>query len=371
MEHPEHCFLGRADLQCLLDVLWQLEYDVRGPVERDGSIVFDHVDDVSALPRGRVDHQEPGSYTLRDSGRDRYFDWTSGAQALKPMVFAPETVLWEVDRDEDGALRFREPARPARRVAVIGVRACDLAALYIQDRHFLQGDYSDADYRARRQGLFLVAVNCTRAGNQCFCASTGDGPRARYGYDLALTELEEGFLVHAHSEAGRTVLSRLPVRIASAAEVAGAETAVAAAEQQQRALPSRNLRDALFQRLDHPRWQETAERCLGCGNCTSVCPTCFCNQEFEQPELDGSASAHVRQWDSCFNPDHGYIHGLHLREETRGQYRQWLTHKLGSWHDQYGRSGCVGCGRCVTWCPVGIDLVEEVRCLLGEEDGDA
>ncbi len=367
MENVADCFLARPDLQQLFDALLARDYDVWGPVARDGSIVFESVESVDMLPVGLIDQQDPGAYRLQETGNERVFDWTNGPQALKPMVFRPEVTLWEVARDAAGGLRFREPARPAQKRAVVGVRACDLAALYIHDRHFLQGESPEPDYRAQRQRLFLVAVNCTRAGNQCFCASTGDGPQARYGYDLALTELEQGFLVHAHSDAGRELLSALPTRAATAAEVSDAEKSVRVAAEQQRALPSRDLRDALLERLDHPRWKETAERCLGCGNCTAVCPTCFCNQEMDQPSLDGGHSEHVRQWDSCFSPDHGYIHGLRLREDTAGQYRQWLTHKLATWHDQYGRSGCVGCGRCITWCPVGIDLVEEVQALLRED----
>jgi Fe-S-cluster-containing hydrogenase component 2 len=129
------------------------------------------------------------------------------------------------------------------------------------------------------------------------------------------------------------------------------------------------LRAALFANLDHPRWEDVAARCLACANCTSVCPTCFCHGETEQPALDGTGSEHARQWDSCFTAGHSYIHGLTVRADRRARYRQWLTHKLGSWHEQYGRSGCVGCGRCIAWCPVGIDITEEANAIASAEFG--
>jgi ferredoxin len=247
---------------------------------------------------------------------------------------------------------------------VIGVRACDLAALELQDRHFLETDVPDAGYGARRRQLFLVAVNCTRPAETCFCASTGDGPAASRGYDLVLDELDDGFIIRSGSASGDGILDLLALQPESPQQRGAAMDATArAAAMQGRQLPGRNLRDLLFDNLDHPRWEAVAARCLSCGNCTSVCPTCFCYREQEQPALDRGSSRHYREWDSCFTQGHSYIHGFVVRPDTRLRYRQWLTHKLGGWHDQYGRSGCVGCGRCIAWCPVGIDITEEIGAI--------
>ena len=360
-------WLPREELQHLIDVLRGAGYHCVGPRVRDGAIVYEALERAEDLPFQVRDVQSPGQYRLEPAPGPRRFAWANGPQAVKPLAFVPRDTLWRARRDADGNLGFEEAAPTVAPTAVIGVRACDLAALAIQDRHFLEGHYADAHYAARRKALFLVAVHCTHPAATCFCASTGDGPEARSGWDLALAELDEGYRVSAGTAAGQHVLTHLDLEPASEATARQAEEEIAAAARaQQRSLPGRNLRDSLFANLDHPRWEEVAGRCLACGNCTLVCPTCFCHREDEQPALDGTRTEHTRSWDSCFAPGHAHLAGFNVRPDIRSRYRQWLTHKLGSWHDQFGRSGCVGCGRCISWCPTGIDITEEARAICGD-----
>lgn len=362
----ESGFLPRTRFQTLLDALHRAGYRCVGPRVRDGAIVYDTLARAEELPQGMRDRQAPGRYRLEQTGGPRFFSWANGPQALKPFVFAPQEPLWRSERAASGEIRFAEISPPAERLAIIGVRACDLAALRLQDRHFQEGVIADSHYAARRRNLILIAVHCTHPAETCFCASTGDGPQATQGFDLALSELDDGYLVQAGSELGKELAAQLTlVRSTTAQRETAAREIEASARSQTRHLPSRHLRDALFANLEHPRWDDVAERCLSCGNCTAVCPTCFCHSEAEEPALAGDHSRHLRLWDSCFTQGHSYIHGLTIRADTRTRYRQWLTHKLGSWHDQYGRSGCVGCGRCIAWCPVGIDITEEATAICG------
>lgn len=363
----EQGFLARAGLDRLIDALRARDYAVIGPRVRDGAIVYGAIGAAADLPTGVRDAQSPGRYALEPSPLARQFAWANGPQALKPLVFRPRERLWASWRTPTGELHFGAAAEAIEPTAVIGVRACDLAALELQDRHFLREPFPDPAYRARRDALFLVAVHCTHPADTCFCASTGDGPEAESGFDLALHEIDDGFIVAAGSDVGAAVLAGLDLPAADQARMDAARAGVAAAAAaQSRALPSQDLRATLLERLESPHWDAVAERCLSCGNCTAVCPTCFCHAEFDEPASDGIVSEHYRQWDSCFTAGHSYLHGIVIRAETRARYRQWLTHKLAHWHDQYGRSGCVGCGRCISWCPVGIDLTAEVVALAGE-----
>jgi ferredoxin len=358
-------FLPRGSLDALLGALRQRGYAVIGPSVHDGAIVYRPLENSAALPAGWHADQAPGRYSMRHDASPRQFAWANGPQALKPLHFVPREALFRARRDPHGKLVFEAVHTQHTPTAVIGVRGCDLAALALNDAHFARAGAVDAHYAARRRDLFIVAVDCSDPADTCFCASTGDGPSARSGFDIALTELDAGFIARGGSTPGNELLASLQLSPAAPAQCQeGARQEADAVARQTRSLPARNLRDALFNRLDHPQWDDVASRCLSCGNCTLVCPTCFCFRASEDAPLEGDCSTHQREWDSCFTAVHGYIHGMQVRPDVRTRYRQWLTHKLAGWHDQFGRSGCVGCGRCIAWCPVGIDITAEVAALM-------
>jgi len=366
-EGPHDAVLwSRADLQSLISGLISQGYEVIGPRLDQEAIVYGPIQDVGDLPAGWTDRQDPGLYRLERRADDRLFGYVVGPHSWKKYLFPPLTTLSIAERNATGWQMMR-PDEPIPRYAFLGVRACELAALRIQDRVFLEGAYVDPVYAERRARALIIAVNCTQAAATCFCTSMQTGPECRDGFDLALTETDAGFTVAVGSDRGAELLSLVPGRTATTPEREVARHARRkTVEQIQRRLDPDGLRDLLLGNLEHPRWSEVAQRCLSCTNCTQVCPTCFCSSVAEVAELTGDRVSRERRWDSCFNLDFSYMNGGLVRPDIRSRYRQWLTHKLGSWHDQFGSSGCVGCGRCITWCPVGIDLVEEVRALRGE-----
>lgn len=364
MVSERHDVLAKGDLERLFDTLSEKGYRIVGPIVRDGSVVWETIRLVSDLPIGWRDHQEPARYRLEQTRSSEIFGVVHGPQSLKPFTFAPREPLLQIERTKEG-FAARQMIPQAEKVAVIGARACDLAGLAIQDRIFLKDAYCDPYYATRRQGLFVIAVNCTRTLSTCFCASMETGPRAKTGFDLALTEVDDRLLIEAGSEAGRHVLEDISLSSASEELVGEATKRIdACARSQVRRLDHSRLPQALYDAHEHPRWDDVAGRCLACTNCTMVCPTCFCHAVEETPDLDHQQTARARLWDSCFTQEHGYIHGKNIRPTIKDRYRMWLTHKLASWIDQFGMSGCVGCGRCITWCPVGIDLTQELPALM-------
>lgn len=373
---PGSCRAGILDagrLDALLEAVRARGWTVLGPQVRDGAIVYDTLGAASELPVDWRDEQSGGHYRLKRRGDGALFGYTVGPHSWKRYLFPAEQRLFRARRTADGIEFLPEPIDPPR-LAFLGVRACELRALAIQDRVFLGGEHVDPGYKARRERVFVIAVNCGQAGGTCFCLSMGSGPKATTGFDIALTELmgEGGhrFLVEAGSERGSEVVSGLGLRPAEASDLGAAEAAIRRAESQMgRALETDGIRELLQRTLEHGRWDEVAGRCLSCANCTLACPTCFCSTVEEVTDLTGEHAERWRKWDSCFTLSFSYVVGGSVRGSVKGRYRQWLTHKLGTWIDQFGESGCVGCGRCITWCPVGIDLTEEVRALRGPGPG--
>ena len=351
----------------LLSALQARSFKTVAPAVRDGAILYDEIADVSELPVGVTDKQEAASYRLQSRNDQALFGYVVGPHSWKKFLFPPTLKLLTIPKKSHGF--DIQPGFDLSKVpqyAFIGVRPCELEAIAIQDKVFTGGEYRDPYYQAVREKIFIVAVNCSQAGGTCFCASMNTGPRAKKGYDIVLTEvLQNGshyFIAESGSERGAEVLNELDQPKTTPAQSAAAEKILdRTAASMGRKLDTENLKELLAGNLEHSQWDAIATRCLNCANCTQVCPTCFCATVEDVTDLTGAKAERTRTWDSCFTVEFSYIHGGSIRATRKSRFRQWMTHKLSSWIDQFGTSGCVGCGRCITWCPVGIDITEEVR----------
>ena len=378
-EADRSAVIDAAGLQQLISELIDRGYRVVGPsLSRDGNaIVLAELTSADELPRGWGVDVAPGHYRLRRRDDDALFGHSAGAQSWKQFLHPPRQKLWSGTSDGTDTTEPQEIPQ----YAFIGVRACDLSAIAILNGVLGVGDYPDQGFVARRRKVFVVAVNCTEPGGLCFCTSMGSGPAVGPGYDLALTERIDGagcrYVVDVGSADGAAVLAAVAHRDASATEIDAARREVAdAANKMGRQMPYvrhlglRDLRELLIISRESPRWDDVASRCLTCGNCTMVCPTCYCTSTEDITDLAGEHAERWQHWASCFEFDFTFIHGGgSVRQSGQSRYRHWITHKLGTWHDQFGNTGCVGCGRCIAWCPTGIDITEEMNALAVLADG--
>ncbi|MCX6543035.1 MAG: 4Fe-4S dicluster domain-containing protein [Acidobacteria bacterium] len=365
----ERVTLEPAAVQQIIDTLRAAGYRVLGPVVGNGAIAYDDLASTDQLPAGKTDRQLPGSYKLVAGESDAWFGYASSPESWKRYCFPPVSRLWRAERKGSGFTLVAETdASPP--MAFLGVRACDIAAMRVMDRVLLQGPHADPVYRRHRERAFVVAVNCGEPGGTCFCASMGAGPQVTSGFDIALTEIvgqgRHCFVAESGSDRGAAVLGGMARRPATVEEIGTADAIVArAVTRMGRSVTTQGLAESLARSAEHPHWEAVARRCLTCANCTMVCPTCFCATVGDGTDLSGAHASRVRMWDSCFTLDFSLIHGGSVRPSPYARYRQWLTHKFSTWVDQFGTFGCVGCGRCLTWCPVGIDVTEELREIAG------
>jgi len=357
--------LERSNFQSLIDALKTAGYLPIGPKIQNGAVILGEIEHAENLPIGMRDTQKASSYKLENDSGGMLFGYSLGPQSWKKYLFPPTQNLFAVKRSKNGwkdvSINEKIPD-----YAFLGIRPCEIKAIGILDEIFINGEFADPAYSARRRNNFILAVNCTLPGNTCFCASMGTGPRAKTGYDLAVTEIvkdsDHFFLVEIGSEKGAGIVQQIKVRPAAGTEIETAEAVMEkSAVSMKLAVNNTGLKELLQSNIDHSYWDKIASRCLTCGNCTMVCPTCFCTTVEDSTDLQGNEAFRRRTWDSCFTMDYSYIHGGSVRYSSAARYRQWLMHKFANWHDQFGSAGCVGCGRCITWCPAGIDITKEIR----------
>lgn len=364
--HPLYC--TKDQFEQLLILIKNDGYKLYGPTVRDEVIIYDELLTAQDLPIGWMDEQDPGKYRLKPRNDKAYFGYNLGPHSWKKYLFPSKEKLYSIKKDGNKLAILQEIAPVDEKMAFIGVRACEMQAIFVLDKVFNTKLATYPQYQKRRESTFIMAVNCTTAANTCFCASMQSGPAVKEGYDLSLTEVinetQHYFILVIGSERGRAICEPLTFQPAATHESDLARLHVERTiEKMIRKVDNANIHEVLANSFESKQWDKVAERCINCANCTMACPTCFCSNTEDVVSIDSTHVDRWQSWESCFNLSHSYVHGGSIRTSAESRYRQWLTHKFGTWWDQFGVSGCVGCGRCITWCPVGIDVTEELTQL--------
>ncbi|KAA3616201.1 MAG: sulfite reductase subunit A [Calditrichaeota bacterium] len=367
-KYEKQLILPAGEFDVFLQALNKAGYEIIGPTVEDQAIVFDTITSSSELPTGWTDEQNAGSYRLHKTEENLFFDFNVSPHSWKKRLHLANLLLWQAKTNGSG-FSIAESNGNIPKQAFLGVRSCDAAAIEKQDKIFLQGDYIDTAYKSRRDQTLIITVNCSKAGGNCFCTSMETGPYAKSGYDLSLTEIKKNgryfFYLEIGSDEGASVLAGMPaLEEASVDDDSFVRDKMReVSKMMKKNVDTTDIKSLFYDNYDNSIWTKIAERCMNCANCTMVCPTCFCTNVEDVTDLTGAEAERWRRWDSCFTMDFSYIHGGSVRPSAANRYRHWITHKFAAWHDQFDESGCVGCGRCITWCPVGIDITQEIQNL--------
>ncbi len=319
----------------------QESFQLIGPVEKEGHFVFSLIEEVN----------------------DLVMDYDTTMLGPRKFIFLPEEKICTIYQKDQGFTIKKVQDVPGQ--LLIGVHSCDLHAILVLDKVFLLKSFQDHNYRLRRENTLIMALNCTKVCPTCFCSSMGTGPFVELdkGFDFLLTDCGESYLIESFSEKAKDLL--LPLNLPQADDSLFKKKEQLFQELKGRFiknLDTTNLVQTLLENQDHPVWQRTAEeRCLGCTNCTMVCPTCFCFNVKDKISFDLKECDRVRYWDSCQELHFAEVHGANYRSSRKARLRQFVTHKLATWVEQFGCFGCIGCGRCMYWCPTHIDLTEMAK----------
>ena len=344
-------------------------FTVVGPSLSEGVVRLRELRGVGDLASGVVDVQGPGSYILSGESAT-VFASVNGPDSPKKYLHPSEVEMSRL-ADKGNGLELVSAFRSDRKYAFFGIRPCDLRGVQVMDRTMLVPGFEDPVYSTLRDDSIFIVANCTKAGANCFCASMGTGPAAESGYDVAITELPEKLLFEI-PRGERGLFRGIELKAATEEELReGEEMVRSAREHMGRRISEKDPARKMYAALDSPVWGKAADRCLACGNCTMVCPTCFCNTMIDRTDLKDGTVSRVRVWDSCLSKDFVYSAGGNPRQARTARYRQFVMHKFAYWPDEFGTYGCVGCGRCITWCPVGIDITDTLNAVLKDQQDSA
>lgn len=339
------------------------EYKIVAPVLKDNVIQLSYVENIEELPFGYEEIEEKNFYRVEKSDENYLFTYVRPSIPYKRYLNPPEFTFLKVYK-ENGKLRFEEYKR-IEKLAFFDIRSCDLKGISILDDVFLyKNDFPDSFYKEIRENLFIVAVSCIKPSNVCFCASIGISPKPKENFDILITELEDKLLIETKTEKGKDVVKKLKYKMATEEEIKKAEEIEKICiDKMKRKMDINGFSEILYKNIESSIWEEIGKRCLACTSCTQLCPTCFCFDIIERNDIEKGISERVRIYDSCFNPSFATVHKFNIRESIASRYRQWYMHKFAYWKDQFNQIGCVGCGRCITWCPAYIDVTEEEKII--------
>jgi ferredoxin len=290
-------------------------------------------------------------------------EYRNAKESPKSVLFPQREALFRY-RAEKGTAELDVPSNAEKGQVLFGIRPCDARGLLLLDKVFGSG-CCDPYYMDKRRNTIVVSLGCAEPNPSCFCLSMGGGPCSSEGSDLLLLDLDDRYIAEAVNEKGAALLEDQAFEKSDEKSLSLAKKTKKHAEASMKPVVRKeDLEEELERLFNDPVWKDVAESCLSCGICTYLCPTCHCFDICD--EASGQVGERIRVWDSCQFPLFTeQASGFNPRPTNRERFRQRIMHKLSYLPKSQSMTGCVGCGRCVTECPVNLDI-REVMASLSE-----
>lgn len=315
------------------------EYEIWGPVQKGSTTIFEVIKD------------------LQNASLDLKHQAVISKSAIFPQTellfaFDKNTVIKEADLKEE------------KETIVFAIRPCDARSFKLLDPVF-EGDFPDPYYFNRRNKAVLIGISCSEPFLNCFCTSIGGTPFSQEGLDLIFTELNGSFYLEVITEKANKIIdktSSLCTPVSAEESKQKKQLSQISKNKIKRQIDLNDIPEKLAGIFEHPIWKKFASNCIGCGICTYSCPTCYCFDM--QDETKARQGRRVRVWDSCMFPEYTLHASGHNPRPTRTErLKNRIYHKFKFNIDNFGVTSCVGCGRCITLCPVNVDLIENLLAI--------
>ena len=330
--------LNKKDLKPFLQSLMD-EYDLFAPVQlTEGVSVYKKVDHPDEVDLTHPNPQKP----------------------MKEVFFPQSETMFRYEKvGEQNQVVSTEEVKRER--IILGARPCDIQAVSLMDEVFSGKEYTDVYYINKRNITTIIGMACGHPFSTCFCSSTGGGPFLRNGSDLFFIDLGESFLVEFLTGKGMTFQKNKFFGEASTEEINLAKALEEKAlHKTDASVPVKGIEKRLDLMAESPFWDRVHEKCIGCRVCTYLCPTCHCFDIVD--EALTNKGQRVRNWDSCLSSLYSLeTSGHNPRPTNRERTRQRIMHKFNYFPKNFGRIACVGCGRCILYCPVHFDIRQAIN----------
>jgi sulfhydrogenase subunit beta (sulfur reductase) len=288
-------------------------------------------------------------YGETDTFEDVCLEYPTTITPIKKYLLPYKEKMFSFERG-----KMREEI-PEEKLALFGLHICDINAIARLDMVL----WNDPAYKARRENMLIIGVSCT-PNDKCFCKSVHANVLPNI-CDVFLMQHEKDYIAYSLTEKGRKLLTSF---LFEPTNIEIKEIKVEYNEQKH--IDIHRVGERILKDYENPVWAETAKRCLGCANCTVVCPLCYCYDVVDNTYVHTDEGERVRCWDSCLLLNFARVAGGHnFRKDLKARYRNVYTHKFRTFVDEFGVPSCVGCGRCITFCPAGIDMRETLGKLGG------
>jgi NAD(P)H-flavin reductase len=337
--------INKGDLKTILNI-WSKSFEVYAPQEAEGQVML--------LP------YEENQLTL---------EYINFAFPVKEYLFKQKEKLfnWEV---KDGNIKIDTCANLENsKKLFFGVRACDAYGIAYMDKFFLEG-YKDEVYEKNRKSAYIAALNCVKAGENCFCNSMGIGPSVHCGYDILLTPIEDVYLIEVGSKKGEELIALGEGFFTKANENILATKNIILDKAKKEfitVIKADNVHKVLEDNFNHPLWEQLCKDCVRCTGCTSMCPTCTCFNVVEE-NTSSCSGCRVRYWDSCQSDSFTRNAGEHNPRNHISRVKYRIYDKLKYIEENFNMKGCTGCGRCISTCPANINIVNIINKLTEENN---